>query len=62
MEPPKQFTVNHTSMGPAVLSEPTAKDVYSTMATRAFDELAVRLPAAFFAPGSAALQAAAGTP
>jgi len=62
VEPPKHFIVNYTTRGPAILSEPTASEVYSTMATRAFDELAVRLPAAFFAPGSAALLAATGKP
>lgn len=58
VEPPSNFTVHYTSSRFGV-GRPSDDAVYATMSERAFDELATRLPAAFFAPGSAALQAAA---
>lgn len=62
VEPPGNFTVNYTTSSRfSVLERPSDDAVYATMSERAFDDLATRLPAAFFAPGSAALQAATGS-
>lgn len=57
VEPPSHFTVHYTSSRFG-LDSPSDDAVYSTMSERAFDSLAERLPAAFFAQGSAALEAA----
>jgi hypothetical protein len=59
VEPPSNFTVHYTTSSRFGLEQPSDDAVYSTMCERAFDDLATRLPAAFFAQGSAALQAAA---
>lgn len=54
--PPKQFTVNYDMPPGAVNAGPADSQVYAVMAERAFDELAVKIRAAFFRPDSAAFK------
>ncbi|PWF45422.1 hypothetical protein [Massilia glaciei] len=54
--PPDNFTVNYQMPNGAVNSGPADSLVYSVMAERAFDALAVQIRAAFFRPDSAAFK------
>lgn len=54
--PPDHFTVNYDLPPGAVASGPPESRVYAVMAERAFDELAVKIRAAFFRPDSAAFK------
>ncbi len=56
VDPPERFSVSYQTFGGVGSMSEGA--VYSTMAERAFDKLAVDLGLAFFAPGSAAYLAA----
>ncbi len=56
VEPPERFSVSYQTFGG--VGNMSEGAVYSTMAERAFDKLAVDLGLAFFAPGSAAYLAA----
>ena len=57
--PPDEFTVEYTStagLGANLANAPPDERVYEVMALRAFDQLAGKLRAIFFKPGSEALQ------
>jgi hypothetical protein len=56
VKPPEHFTVNYDMPAGAVNAGPQDSQVYAVMAERAFDELAVKIRAAFFRRDSAAFK------